>query len=691
MLLLLPVAFAASNQAGSKAEPERFALLVGVDAYAKPAPGQEKVDALIGPGEDLRLMSDLLTSPAYRFKDDGIHIKRLQGALATHLAIKQTFKSQLIDNAARYPGAIVVFYFSGHGSQANNVAPGDTIQHDTLLAYDSRAGAGDILDNELIDWFEQLRAYTNNATFILDSCHSGSAIKGPDRVARIAPPNPKQSSGAYLHRDVPPSKANTSIVPRRQQLVLLSGSKPDEASFECDTEDCAIPNGPTHYGFFTYYLTKELTVRPNETNDAAVQHVANALAKVSPYQTPNAVGNVEGIVLSGIGEREDPFIKIQALPNGNELQILAGAPVGLRKGTFLAIYSASTTRLVGEDGKLANARVTEVGSTVSTAVLSENPKRALTLDDKVAVVTPFFGFEALRVRLPNSSSAADLKLLAKLKPLLQADKLLRLVGDGDEYDLAIQVGCVSGENLTVSSLLRTRPINCIEAFYVTAAHGDGPLSLQVPHEPQPLYLSSISPTDPQAAEVLSRNLEMRAKQQNVRALDNAQSPFSGKLKLRWIKVVVHGNEVIPSDPVNNGYQEMHVGESFRVQIENQSTQDLYVALYVLGSSGTVTLLTVDPHGDFLGARDKYVTYVPWDIGLPLGRETYKAFASTSKNVDWRHLEVPGQRGVEGCTPLECVLNQTTNTTARDPTLSHNLNLNEWTTAYIDIEIKPKIN
>ena len=44
----------------------------------------------------------------------------------------------------------------------------------SYVAYDSHADGGkDILDNEVIDWFEKLRQYTPNATFILDSCHSG--------------------------------------------------------------------------------------------------------------------------------------------------------------------------------------------------------------------------------------------------------------------------------------------------------------------------------------------------------------------------------------------------------------------------------------------------------------------------------------------------------------------------------------
>ena len=56
----------------------------------------------------------------------------------------------------------------------------------SYVAYDSHADGGkDILDNEVIDWFEKLRQYTPNATFILDSCHSGSEIKD---IGSLVPP-----------------------------------------------------------------------------------------------------------------------------------------------------------------------------------------------------------------------------------------------------------------------------------------------------------------------------------------------------------------------------------------------------------------------------------------------------------------------------------------------------------------------
>jgi hypothetical protein len=665
---------------------ERFALLVGVNDYAEPSQKEYQISPLKGPGTDVQLIKELLTSQ-YGFQDDKPHILVLTGKKATHQGIKDAFKSQLIDKSAANPNSVVLFFFSGHGSQADSVSPGDTTQHDTLLAYDSRADGGtDILDNELVDWFEVLRRSTSNITFILDSCHSGSAIKGvTDHVARIAPPNPRQSTVAdYSAKDAPPVKAAKEILPRRQQFVLLSGSQADESSFECDTADCAISNGgPTNYGFFTYYLTQALKTRPNETNDEAVRDVGTALAKVSPYQHPQAVGNIEGHVLSGIGERDDPYIPIQSVLAKDQFVILGGAPLGLRKGAFLAVYRPGTRHLTGDDAKLANATVTTVGSVTSTAVLSDRPKEQITTDDRVAIVTPFFGFEPLKIRLVDSPNVADTQINAALASLVQANKLLTLAAPGGPWDIAVKRGCAIGDKVFTATQMSGAARDCQSVYYVTLSQGD-----------QPLFNFFVPTSDSSAAAKLSSNMDAVAKQNNVRALDNASSPFRGQLKIKLIRVDVQTDEAgrpkaVPlSTAVNDGPQSMKIGQNFLIQTENQSTEDLYAAVLVLGSGGAVRLLTANPHGDLLHGGQTSVSHVPWVIGPPLGRETYKVFASMSPTVDYRVIEQPGaQKGISQ-SPFEWLLNQTTNMQSRDPHASANLNLNDWTTASVDVIIQP---
>ena len=63
---------AAFGQTSPAAPPklESFALIVGVDAYAKPLPGQPPIDVLKGPSTDIDTIKSLLISNNFKFKND---------------------------------------------------------------------------------------------------------------------------------------------------------------------------------------------------------------------------------------------------------------------------------------------------------------------------------------------------------------------------------------------------------------------------------------------------------------------------------------------------------------------------------------------------------------------------------------------------------------------------------------------
>jgi hypothetical protein len=687
LMVPLPVCGQSSMAARPSEEPERFALLVGVSDYSQPSDKKYKINPLKGPPNDVELMKKLLVE--YGFKDDQKHVLPLLGKKATHVGIASAFKTQLIDNAAKYPNAIFVFYFSGHGSRAYKVAPGDDSVHDTLVAYDSRSDGGkDILDNELIDWFEALRAYTSNVTFILDSCHSGSAIKDIGTlVSRELPPNPRQGAAApSLASQGSSAKSGGYYIPRRQQFALLSGSLDYESSYE---DEIQTKDGPRYHGFFTYYLVQTLWQNRDMSNERAVGDTARALAKVSPNQHPIAVGNTEGVVLQGAANREDPYVKMTE-PSGDTFQIMAGAPLGIRKGAFLAIYAPSVKHLVGDEDKLADARVTEVGTSSSTAVLSGKPKAKLGADDKVVVVTPFFGFEKLSIRikdLPNQVlSPRDREVLADVAEILKDNALVALAKGNDEWNVTIRRGCKVGDHLVVAAELPSLKPSCTDfTYYLTGAKGDNPLlGFWVPSG------------DPEAAKTIANKIVMKAKQDNVLALDNEVSSMRGQIEIKLIKVDVVKDAagrptVIPkSEPTNDGPQKLKIGENFQLQIKNNTNpaQDIYAAVFMLGTSGAVELATTNPNGDSIPAGKSFITHAPRIAGLPAGLETYKVFATTSSGVDYRVLEQSSLASKDAVgSPFEWLLNQTSNTKVRDDSASA-ADWADWATAAINIVVEP---
>jgi len=667
---------------------EHFALLVGVNDYAQPSDKAFRVTALKGPANDVALIKTTLVK--YGFKDDQQHILPLLGKDATHTGIERAFKTQLIDNASKYPNAIFVFYFSGHGSRAYNVSPGDDSIHDTLVAYDSRSDHGkDILDNELIDWFEALRKGTSNITFILDSCHSGSAIKDVGTmVSRELPPNPRQSGStrSVSSRDNP-SATGGYYLPRRQQFALLSGSLDYESSYENQIQ---TTEGLKYHGYFTYYLVQTLSQEPDISNERAVSDTARALTTVSPYQHPLAVGNTEGLVFGGAGERETPYIRMSD-PTGNTFTIAAGAPLGIREGAFLAVYAPTARHFVGDKGKIANARVTKVGIQNSIATLSDTPKSPLSKDDKVVIVTPFFGFEKLHIHLtdlPNQvTNAQDRQLLTGVADALKENTLVALAKENEDWNIAIRRGCLINDRLIVAADLSTLSPPCNTFAYYLTSTGD-----------EPLMGFRVSPNDPNAAQTIAAKITLRAKQENVRGLENAVSPLSGKVRIKLIKVAVEtdatgkGTITTQSDPTNDGPQPLKIGQNFQLQITNNTDPheniNIYAAVFMLGTSGSIELVTTNPHGDLIAPGKPYLMHAPREVGPPLGRETYKVFASTSPNVDYRVLE-ESSRGSKGISsPFEWLLSQTTNTKERDSKVNQNVDLSEWTTTSVDVDVRP---
>ena len=96
-----------------------YALLVGVNEYAEPSDAAYKVTNLKGTANDVTLIRDLLVSN-YGAVDDQEHIQALLDKSATHAAIAETFQKHLIDKAKANPNGTFVFYFSGHGSLAED-------------------------------------------------------------------------------------------------------------------------------------------------------------------------------------------------------------------------------------------------------------------------------------------------------------------------------------------------------------------------------------------------------------------------------------------------------------------------------------------------------------------------------------------------------------------------------------------
>lgn len=677
--LALWIAVVMCAELADAAPQKRFALLIGVDEYAQPTGDAPRVPNLRGPANDVAEMKQLLIDK-YGFSGQG-DIVTLIGKQATVAAIEANFREHLLNNAKRDPGAAILFYFSGHGSQT---ADKDNDEGDgadeTLVAYDSRTlGKADISDDTIETWLAGLTPYTANVTVIFDSCHSGDGTKDIGLTPRQLPPNPNTDPNGIKPAMAKGASENDGMLRGRTGYAFISGSRAGELSNEglvLDSDGTGRPRG-----FLTHYLVTSLRLDPTQTYERVIHAIGPLVAQHAPSQHPQAHGDVFAHFLGASGVQEQPYIKIAKVDDSRHFTLDAGAIHGIGPGTLLAVYAGATRKLVGETGKKANARVTGVSvSTCTVEVLDATPQQIGT-DDKVAIVTPAPGNYRMQVRTATmgskGSSTKDGKVLAGLRELLKDDHLVEQNPAGDAL-YSIQRGCMTGQVFTPSSRAAKAPPACTAAYYVAPRdNADVPM------------LAAIA-TDANPAEVakkLANAISLKARQDHLRRIDNLRSPLIGALRVELAVIASHGQAVDRVYPAS-AVPKLALGDKYQLHISNDSDDDLYVAVLVLGSSGQTYLYSPSVKGELIKKRTSIRVKPVYTAGLPYGLETYKVMASRRDNVDYSVLVSMGARKTVGTSALDMLLSDYSNANVRDPVAGGDVNLDEWATQSIDTEIVP---
>lgn len=734
--LLLAVLLAAGPRAGlgqrntfgtpRTAGAQKFALLVGINDYvydmkkAALANRNDGLRPLSGAENDALDMRQLLIEQ-YGFPDDDRHIKVLLsmkkgrvGNVNVQEATRQNILDNLDDfivaNAEKNPGSVVVIYYSGHGSRTDDLSGDETQDRkdETVVPADSRqGGVRDITDDELDARIKRLTEgkAKANLTLIFDSCHSGTAARSdalpkeaPEEPAPAAPgTNPgKEAAATQAQRDAPLS-LDGYAAPSKSYTVI-SGSMSWQQSYEMPSErlaDSAHPNGA-----LTYYLMRALKQEPSATYREVMEKVASEVQQVYSYQSPQLEGNIDRPFFEVAGVRRKTPIKILKSA-GDEITIAAGKALGIRKGSFIAVYSAGST-MIGDKEILAHGKIDDVAGDTSTATLAlvAPDLKQVPLDAKVTLVSPALGSEPMRVAFdtsPGIASKAAGEVQAKLTHLLRGIDLIQIkptesplksAGAG-EWDTAVLRG--TGRQF-LEGMQRSPESKDIDDW--RAPKDDEEVFYLAKKDGWPLYNFWVHAADyDRAAAELSTTLQLHAKQESLRALTNDVSSFKDKLSLNLYKVVgeraVNGRrepvyESVPASAL--GTPSFGLGQDFAVEIQNDTDEDLFVYLYALGTTGSIALMELPISIDDKLRRRSTIKTVPYTAGLPLGRESFFLIASTKK-IDtpqvWEQVGVttrgPEDRGDES--PLDQLMREAAMRT-RDTKPSSKYKLNDWATASV---------
>ncbi|MBL4916172.1 caspase family protein [Szabonella alba] len=451
---------------------ENHALLIGASTYPK----LEERFWLRGPANDMRLVATYLTTQApVRFDPgnvtilaDGVEAAAGDPTLA---AIRAAFAG-LTERVQ--PGDFVYLHFSGHGSQAPAKDPESELNglDELFLPMDIGPWSDTVgtvenalVDDEIGQMLDALRARGADVWAVFDACHSGTATRAApsgdeevrmrqlapealgiptealDAVASRALPQPEDPRAAPVAPVVTPvvtaaTSAAGTVAPGR--LVAFFAAQSDEV-----TPEKRLPAGKpgrVPQGVFTYALFEALAEYPGATYAQIGQEVLRKYAvKNMARSTPLFEGDLDAVVFSG-----DPAPRVAQWPatpdDAAGFTLPAGSLHGLAAGALMAVMPGAAAPMEEALGYVA-LREVETFTARAEAVAHEGVTLPETLPRGVWLrrIGTDVDF-TLTVALPEPGNAPADRLTQALDSLHdEAGPRLAFVAPGDAADLRLAV------------------------------------------------------------------------------------------------------------------------------------------------------------------------------------------------------------------------------------------------------------
>jgi Caspase domain len=591
-------------------KPRKLALLVGINTYQYVQPD------LNGAVNDVASMQLTLTSSVYGFNPVNIHV--LKNEDATYANIIHEFETHLIAQAK--PGDIIVFQFSGHGSQLPD--HNDPSGYDnTLIPYDSRDPGNkvhDITDKELNGLFRQLSAKTSNITAILDSCFSGTGLRDIVVQSRYTAPDLRFGNGASPptlyksavgigSRDASPDLsgfANSGV-----HYVLIAGARTDQKSYEYKVD------GEFH-GALTFFLTQELnkpSAQARTYRDIMDQVIPTVNSKY-PLQTPQLEGDrLSQQVFGDSSIASTAYVLANPLDTGR-VQLKAGKAQGLTAGSSFAVYAPGTHEFKPPTQPLGTIKLDSVDAFTSIGHITSGQK-ATPANSRAMETAHNYGAHVARIFYKDLATAP---LMQEIKKSIEGlhPPPVESTAESAEADLALE---------------RRAPQQ------VALVSSDG-------HD---LWVSDPTKAAASVTDDAESAVMRWAQWLNIRATSNAATT----LKLDFIISATGKNEPLNTRP--GAIPAFSPKARFDVDIKNHTSRKLFVYILDLSSNGKVKVVyppehshvPVDPYGEqpvagwtaSLGDQANYV------------RDVLKLLVTTSQ-VDLDFLEQIAVKGISRGAP-----------------------------------------
>lgn len=371
--LFLSIGLLASSV--SMADCATRALVVGVSGYPKLP---ERI-RLVGPKNDAREMANMLARAGVAASDITVLADGVTGLDPGVANPGVGDRQAVLDGLDRLadtsnPGDLVVFYFSGHGSQQPDQNGDEQGGADEIfLPYDVGSWTGAGVSNAILDDDLNLRVtriLDKGVDFfgIIDACHSATgfrAIDGDDMRVRGVDPSELgvPSAGKSAARSLSVGSAGEDK-PGRGRAAFFYAAQEDEEALETTPKDAA--DGES-FAVFTYQLISRMTQTPGLTYRRLHQAVVADIKRntLMATQTPE----IEGDML------DEPALRLDAAKVSRQWPIFngklqGGQLSGLSTGSLVALYDDAAA---ADDKPVAYGRIDSAGATKSLVVPAPAP------------------------------------------------------------------------------------------------------------------------------------------------------------------------------------------------------------------------------------------------------------------------------------------------------------------------------
>lgn len=412
-------------------EYRRLALVVGVGQYKN-----ENVPDLVGPPNDANRFYQLLTGDnGYGFPAENVCL--LLNEEATTANFKESFDKALVERARA--DDVAVIFFAGHGSQAPD-KDGDEVDgfDETLMFHDARTGKVlDLLDDDFNRMLVRLHKKTERITVILDSCNSGTAIRGPEAgtvKARYFKPL-TDAIGTEEAGEAVGESTEGMVNESFPGLVLFSAATDNNPALE--------KNGR---GIFTDSLLRVMMgVEEQPLTYAQVARMTPPLVSAESPQIPYFHGDLDKAVFDNRSRTRPISWEVTSIVPPIEI---AGPPLaGVGKGAEFRIYDGSVTGADTRDPNKAKATVVATESTELNAKAidsASNPEMPqIKPGDLAVLVRPADAFIKIKVRIRPSDETDGIPQgrAGELRKLIQqnseADMLVELTEGAGDFELSV--------------------------------------------------------------------------------------------------------------------------------------------------------------------------------------------------------------------------------------------------------------